>query len=559
MKEIDIKECAIEDAEYCIIDFETTGTSARNCRAIEIGMVKMKKNKIVDTYSSLINPGRIVPYYITELTGITNEDVYNAPYFEEIVDKVIAFIGDAVLTAHNMPFDFSFLKHEFQAAGREVVKNETLCTLKLARKLYPELSSKSLKSLTKHFNLRHRDVHRGLGDATVTAKILQKMFKAVKEEHNIETVGDLIAFQGPAKTNSNFRIIKKKLAEDLYSMPDHPGVYFFKNAKDEIIYIGKAKSLKKRVANYFSNTAARKSKEIVRKANRLGYKKTNTELTALLTEAGLIKIHKPRYNTMLKKYSQEYFIKVNLEQKFPDIEVVTEFDFDGSDYFGPYTSRDTAAKLKEIIDKTFQIRECDNKELAKGRKCYLHDIERCLAPCINKDIPEEYKDELQKVYEFLCGQNQSAINRLLNKMKDMAANQKYEEAAEIRDTVNLLLNQLSKSSILAEPINKANVLIEITEGDRKDYLLLIEGKLFIRNFELDEKDYFEDVLNDYFDGTIRLFKEIGKKNLEQIKITLSWLVKNKGCLRIHYLNSYQSAEEIFAFMSTPKRKFIKTL
>jgi len=155
----------------------------------------------------------------------------------------------------------------------------------------------------------------------------------------------------------------------------------------------------------------RKSKEIVRKASRLGYQTTNTELTALLAEAELIKKHLPKQNKMLKKYPRSYFIKILFIHNYPSVEVSSTINFDGNNYFGPYTNRETANSLKEIIDKTFLLRECSDKELNKKRRCYLADIDRCYAPCTEPDINQQYVEELERVHDFLCGNNQSAVDR----------------------------------------------------------------------------------------------------------------------------------------------------
>ncbi|MCB0749653.1 MAG: GIY-YIG nuclease family protein, partial [Ignavibacteriae bacterium] len=465
------KEILFSEATYSVLDFETTGTSPPKSRAIEIGIVRIENGKITETFQSLLNPEQFIPPFISQLTGITNAEVFDAPTFESISQDVKEFIEGSILIGHNLPFDYAFLKSEFERADIQLPKLEQICTLKISRKILPELKSKSLGNMVKHFRIQHKNVHRALGDALVTAKLFLKLLKKLKEDYNYENVSDLVDFQTAPQVSKSFRLVKKKLVGDLASLPDSPGVYFFRDAKDKIVYIGKAKSLKKRVKNYFSSSAARKAKKIARHANRLGFHVTKSELSALVLEAELIKVHRPQFNTMLKKFSQNYFIKVKLNHDFPDVKVATDFDFDGNDYFGPYSNRYTATQLREIADKTFALRECSDKVLMKKKKCYLLDIKRCLAPCIDEVNVKEYDDELQNVYEFLSGKNQNAVNRLLAKMKNLSERQKYEEAAEIRDTVNMLLNQLSRSSILAEPINKVNALIEIRDSEFTDYIL----------------------------------------------------------------------------------------
>lgn len=541
-KVIEIKEQPFENAEYSVFDFETTGTSAKFDRVIQIGIVKIKNKKIIDTFSSYINPGCSIPHFITSLTGITNNDVLNAPYFDEVYKNIEEFVGDSVLVAHNLSFDYSFLKSECAKYELELLKNNFICTLKLARKLLPELPSKSLGTLVRYFKIKHRNVHTGLGDATATAKVFLKMFEPLKSNFDIYTLDDLINFQSYTITKNTYRIIKKKLIDDFSKIPNSAGVYFFKDSKGKIIYIGKAKSLKERVKNYFSSNAVKKAKKIVQNASSLEYLVTNSELTALIAETELIKIHNPKFNTLLKKYPVNYFIKIKKDGT-AKIETTSKFDFDGNDYFGPFPNRKITSKLKEIIDKTFQIRECTEREFLKKRKCYLHDIQRCLAPCIY-DNSIEYQKELEKIYEFLIGNNQSAVDRLLHKMKYLSDNKKFEEAAEVRDLIQNLLNQIHKSSILSEPINKANVLIEINSSPQKDYLLLLEGKMFFKDFELDNKNDFYKALNDYFNSTIFYNKNIDETDLERLKISLSWLIKNKSNIKIHYLKNFSSISEI---------------
>ena len=533
------------ETDFAVLDFETTGVSGKKNRVIEIGIVHVKNLEIVDSYQSFINPGMLVPYYITKITGITDADVQDAPYFEDVTSEVVDFIGDSVLVAHNLPFDYSFLKHEFIRADTFLPKMESLCTLKLARKMYPELKSKSLGNLVKYFGIKHKDVHRALGDAMVTAKLLIKMITQLKEDQNITTLDQLLAYQSVTPIKSNLRIIKKKLAIDFAKAPSTSGVYLFKDGKGKIVYIGKAKIIKKRVANYFSNTAARKAKQIVRKASRLEYIETNSELSALILESELIKKHKPPMNTLLKKYPQQYFIRVKQTHEFPNLSSVSKIDFDGNDYFGPYSNRETSKNLIDIVSKTFQLRECSDKELKKGKKCYLLDIKRCIAPCIYPSS-EDYMNELASAYTFLSGENQESVNKLLLKMKALSAEQKYEEAAEIRDITNQVLNQLNRSSILAEPVNKANALIKISSNSNFDFILFVNGRLLIKKLPCEKENLFDISIDDYYNNQTYIDENPTKKDLSRMKITLSWLVNNRNSFEIYYLKDFNSADEVFS-------------
>lgn len=535
----------INETDFCVVDVETTGLSARNNRIIEIGIVRVANLKIFDQFHTLLNPGRQIPFYITQFTGITNDDVYDAPYFEDIAQEIEDFLSGSVIAAHNLPFDMSFMRREFSALGKQIPNEYSLCTLKLARKMFPALRSKSLSSVCRHLNLRSAGEHRALSDAKVTARALIKMIKQLQNANGIEFIDQLLSYQSmPRETPLRVKL-NKKLEEDFAALPDAPGIYSFLNSKNEIIYIGKAKSLKSRIKSYLSPAASGKTKKIVKQASRMKIEITNTELTALLAEAQSIKLIQPKHNTQLKGYGSKYFLRINTTEEFPSIQISNSFDFDGNDYFGLFGTKKKADALLQLIHKTFMLRECDNNELKKGRACFLAEIERCTAPCVNQD-KQPYYDELEKLYEFMFGKNQFAVTRLLNKMKVYSSQLKFEKASEIKDLLDMILAQTFKSSILREPVNSANVLFEITEGVNKDFVLLMSGKIYIKKYAIDEKDTFESALEDYFDGTINVNSLPDEEDLEKMKIILNWLMKNRQKTRACYLKDYSTKQELFS-------------
>ena len=426
--------------------------------------------------------------------------------------------------------------------------NHKVCTLKIARKLFPGLRSKSLSNVAHHLKIRNRNSHRALGDAETTAKILIKIIKKLSSDEEIETLDDLIKYQNYFINRTANSKIKPQLQDELFACPNLPGVYFFINRKNEIIYVGKAKSLNDRLKSYFSPSAARKAKKIVRQAVKVKYVTTNSELTALLKEAETIKKINPKFNSQLKRYGNKYFLKVNKSHPFPSIGISNNFDFDGNDYFGLYLSKKKAEAVKDVVDRTFAIRECTDKEFNKKRKCFLAEIDRCTIPC---EIPENerYNNELEEVYKFLKGENQSAVNRLLHKMKEYSSAQKFEKAGEIKETVDLILRQVHQTSLLAEPVNDACVVIEVSEKFSKDYLALVSGRMVIKSNPVNGKNDFESFLEDYFSNTVQIKNLPSEEDLEKLKISLNWLIKNRNKVRIFYLKDYNSVDELFEAIS----------
>jgi DNA polymerase-3 subunit epsilon len=549
MTNSDILETNLKDITFSVVDVETTGLRPTSSRVIEIGIVKVRDSVIVDRYSTFINPGTRIPPFISSLTTITDEDVYDAPFFEDAAQEIIDVLSDTILVGHNLQFDFSFLKHEFQRAGKDEFNPLKICTLKIARKLYPELPSKSLGKVARHLHIRPRTLHRALDDAELTAYVLMKEIKELESAKKL-SLRELMDYQLTPGVKVSTPGINNSIAEQLSEVPGLPGNYFFLNAKNEIIYIGKAKSLNARLKSYFYGNASGKGKKIVRQASKVQFQTTGSELTALLSEAELIKLVYPKHNVQLKDFTNKYFLRINRAQHFPSIEVTTEFDFDGNDYFGLFTTRRKAAEVQDFIDKAFLTRECDEKEFKKSKRCFLAEIERCTAPCENKDSVL-YESELQGLYEFMYGKNQFILNRLLERMKHYSEQMRYEKAGEVKALVDLVIAQIQKSALLSEPVNKANVLLKVSGSPfTTDYLIILEGKVYIKDYYLSEKTDFLSVLDDYYSETITTNNSPQEEDLEKLKIILNWIVRNRNSVQIYYLKDYKSKDELFKDISS---------
>lgn len=377
------------------------------------------------------------------------------------------------------------------------------------------------------------------------------MLKDIKKNNEVKTLSDLLSLQViPSQKESKIKI-SKHLKEDVYSLPEAPGVYYFLNSKGKVIYIGKAKSLGKRVRSYFLLTAPRKARKIIKQTRRIKYEITNSELTALLSEAELIKIINPKHNYQLKNYGSKYFLRINKNHPFPDVVICNKFDFDGNDYFGLFITKKKAEVIYEVIKKAFTLRECTNQEFLKNKRCFLAEIERCIVPCELKNT-ELYSDELNKVYEFLYGKNQTILNRLLNKMKFYSERQKYEKAGEVKQLIDIILSQTHKTSLLKEPVNSANVLFEISEKFGSDYILMTESKIYIKEYKVSGGYGFDASVEDYYSGTINTKPLPSEEDLEKMKIILNWIVKNRNNVKVYYLKDYLNKEELFQKVSMYK-------
>ena len=185
----------IADATFVVTDVETTGTSADDNRVLEIGAVKVRDGDVVDQFQQLVNPQQSVPGRITEMTGITTGMVFEAPPIEKVLPEYLEFLGEALLVAHNLSFDESFLNAELGRIDRASLSNETLCTLRLARRLLPGLDSKGLSRLAQFYDIDVDGRHRALGDAEATSIVLRRLLSQLAFEHEIDTVEGVLRFQ----------------------------------------------------------------------------------------------------------------------------------------------------------------------------------------------------------------------------------------------------------------------------------------------------------------------------------------------------------------------------
>jgi DNA polymerase-3 subunit epsilon len=543
----------IEQASFVVCDVETTGLSPQRESIIEIALVKIENLKITDKFSTLLNPQKFIPNHITEMTGIRNKDVINSPTFRDVSYKIQEFIGDSIFVAHNAKFDYNFLLHSFLREEEMPIRLQTLCTQRLSKRIFRGIGKTSLTALTRFFGFRNTSKHRALGDAKVTAQIFLKLIEEGKNKFKFETLDEFLKLQFQPINKTKFFSTRKSLADTVSKLPAQPGVYLFLNKKGNVIYIGKAKNLKSRVISYFRDSNSdRKVKKIIRDTYHLDFIETSSELSAFLLESELIKRFKPAHNTALKIIRNYSFIGLNDENEYPRLEVTSRLVNNGTMYFGPFSRRETAEEVLDIISKSTMLRECDDKLLKKKRPCYLLDVKRCLGPCVDNEINDLYKEELKTVRDFLTGNNLVILNRLTERMKEFASRQKFEEAAKIRNTIQAILKNIGKIKVLKEPINAINALIFIYSGKNISEVISLKNGIVqsIKGVSNPEKNLFE-ICDEYFVRTTDEFDL--PLNIEKIKIISNFLVNKRARYEIVYTSNINSKEEL---LETIQKKLI---
>lgn len=291
---------------YAIVDIETTGSYALGNGITEIAIVIHDGKQVLNFYETLVNPHRPIPLFIQSLTGITDEMVANAPSFHEVAGQVHELLQDKVFVAHNVNFDYSFVKHQLESAGYEW-NAKKLCTIRLSRKIIPGMRSYSLGKLCQQIGINHQHHHRAGGDAMATASLFAMLVE--KDQYS--------AISAMLKGRNKEQYLPPHLpVEEISQLPDNPGVYYFYNAGGKVIYVGKANNILKRVKSHFSNNKAGKQKQdFLRDIHRISYKECATELMAHILESTEIRRLWPMYNRSQRGYLPKFGLYVYEDQK----------------------------------------------------------------------------------------------------------------------------------------------------------------------------------------------------------------------------------------------------
>lgn len=331
---------------------------------------------------------------------------------------------------------------------------------------------------------------------------------------------------------------------ELKKLPDSPGVYIMRNEADEIIYVGKAKILKNRVRQYFQNSANHsvKVKTMVSHIDHFEYIVTNSELEALILENSLIKKHSPKYNIRLKDDKTYPYIKVTTNEMFPRVFMTRQHLKDKAKYFGPFTSGLTVKENIELIHKIWDLRRCHRvfpRDLNKERPCLNYHIGRCKAPC-NEHISEKAYDEMiNGVIDFLSGKTSKIIEDINSKMIEASENLQFEKAAEYRDTIANVKALNEKQIIESMHVNERDV-IGFVRGQNDECVVQV---FFIRGGKITGREYFmpencEDMENStmlsefmeqFYSGTPYIPKEIILQcDIDDFELISQWLSEQKG-------------------------------
>lgn len=285
---------------FAVVDLETTGGSASHDRIVEIGIVWFENGSVTKEYRQLINPERHIPWNVSQIHGITDAMVENQPTFPEVAEEIFDLTADRIFVAHNVQFDYGFLKESFKRCGMDFERRR-ICTVRFSKKLNPGQRKHSLKTLCQVYGIENERAHRALEDAKATALVLGNL---LQQPGSDPILRQLLNGKG------GINLLPPNLSyQKIEGLPGSPGVYLFHDAQGKVLYVGKAVNIRDRVRQHFSgHTHTGHKRSFLDSIYDLSFQETGHELMALLTENELIKKHYPRYNSTQKDFQLAFGI-----------------------------------------------------------------------------------------------------------------------------------------------------------------------------------------------------------------------------------------------------------
>jgi DNA polymerase-3 subunit epsilon len=384
---------------YAVIDIETTGGSPDHEKITEIAIYIYDGNKITGEFSSLINPEKNIPYHITALTGISNEMVANAPRFYEVAKEIVELTENKIFVAHNVSFDYNFIKSEFKRLGYEY-KRDKLCTVKLSRKLIPGKRSYSLGRLCEELGILIEDRHRATGDAKATVKLLDLLLKS---EGAQQSLIDEVRGISARNLHPSFDLTSLK------KVPEEPGIYYFLDEQNNLIYIGKSRNLHQRVLSHFTGTTGKSAMKMRENIVSIDYSTTGTELIALLLESDEIKKHKPRYNRALRRANPQWGLFQRTDQNgYICLDIIKHSDTETIPICSFNNRQEAKEYLGTMVENFNLCQKLCGLYVSTG-PCFHFEIRECRGACVGMELPDLYNMRVIQAISRIKFQHQNFL------------------------------------------------------------------------------------------------------------------------------------------------------
>ncbi|NLV78805.1 MAG: DEDD exonuclease domain-containing protein [Rhodococcus sp.] len=434
----------LRETTFVVVDLETTGGKAGHDAITEIGAVKVRGGEVLGEFATLVDPGRPIPPQIVHLTGITTAMVRDAPRIEQVVPSFLEFAAGSVLVAHNAGFDIGFLKAATAHCESTWPDFPVVCTVKLARRVLgrDEAPSVKLSALAELFHVSTRPTHRALDDARATVDVLHALIERVGNlgVHSLTELRDYVPAVGAEHR------AKRTLAAHL---PHRPGVYLFRGPSDEVLYVGTAVDLHRRVRSYFTGSDTRsRMREMVALATRVDHVECAHRLEAGVRELRLLAAHAPPYNRR-SKYPTRGWWAVLTDEAFPRLAISRTA---GDDALGPFSARSAATEVAATLAEFCGIRSCTRRigrTARHGDRCAADAVGACTAAVHGVQTAEQYAAQVERLRAVLHGRDDAVLRTAADRIAGLAREELFENAARLRDRTADAVRALRRTQRLA--------------------------------------------------------------------------------------------------------------
>jgi DNA polymerase III epsilon subunit family exonuclease len=525
--------------DFVSVDVETTGLRPLHQRITEVALIRFIGGASVGRFESLCNPEKRIPAYVSKLTGITDAHVADAPRFVEIADEVTDFVGSSLLVGHNVGFDVSFLNAELKRLGRPPLINETLDTLGLATKLVPNLRKPSLDKIAQELGIDPGRRHRAGRDAELAGQIGLRLAERARQQ-GFDSLDALRAVGAGAPRRPRDKVGRGRAVLDrslLSDIPRLPGVYLMRDQFGHVIYVGKAKNLRDRVASYYSQPLGytRKMDGLLESMATVDVEVVGSELEALLLESQLIKRYQPRYNTALRSFEHYPYIRVDVANPWPRVTLAKARKDDGARYFGPFRHKTAARKTVDVINQVVPLRTCPRSfkdARSYGSPCLQLDLGRCLGPCVGRADRDRYAGMVRDVVAFLDGREDVLHDRLLRALEGAAERLDFEAAARLRNDIQSVDAVVGAQKRLREAAETHTLLLVLPSVDPgvREVFLVVAGRPWARvRTRTEEPSYLADRLARAWERVpVSGPPPVDHDSVDDANILNRWLYRNAG-------------------------------
>ncbi len=464
--------------KYAIIDIETTGGRAIREKITEIAIIVHDGEKIIDQWETLLNPERSIPYNITQITGINDEMVEDAPKFYEVAKKIVEMTEGTIFVAHNVRFDYGFIREEFRRLGFTFQRKQ-LCTIRLTRKAFPNLRSYALGNLIKHFGIKVNARHRAMADAAATTEILEMIFEKERTEEQVLEMVNLGVKESKLPVNITM--------EKLHQLPEETGVYYFHNQEGKIIYVGKSINIKKRVVEHFT-AKTDKAYKLQQQVHDISYEITGSELVALLFESNEIKRYLPPINKAQRRRVFPYVIFEYENQsgyRCLSFAKVKKKDRAKLNILRELPNLNAAKGLMRRLIEQFELCQKMCSVDNTGGACFYYQLHRCKGACVGAELPEDYNERVELVLDaikidfeedfFLVDKGRNHEERAIVLVEDgqyrgfgyVSLEELNESTDSLKDAIKPFRQHPETTKIIHSFLHKAGLqIIKIENGER---------------------------------------------------------------------------------------------